>query len=154
GGGPFTPQRAGALPTRELVELCYNGKFSKEELFVELTKRGGLVSYLNTSDVEKIQARIAKGDTRAQIVIEAMAYQIAKEIGAMYVAAGSDVEALVLSGGLARSELVVGFIKQRVGHLAPVMVYPENLEMAAMAAGAFKVLSGQAKAKKYTLVLE
>lgn len=154
GGGPFTPQRAGALPTKELAELCYSGQFSKEDLFVELTKRGGLVSYLQSSDVERIQERIAQGDTQAKLVIEAMAYQIAKEIGAMAVAAGHDVEAIVLSGGLARSELIVGFIRKRVGHLAPVMVFPENLEMAAMAAGARRVLSGQAKARHYQLTLD
>jgi butyrate kinase len=153
GGGPFTPQRAGALPTKELVDLCYSGKFAKEELFVELTKRGGLVSYLNESRVEKIEERIAKGDTQAQLILEAMAYQIAKEIGAMYVAAGHDVEAIVLSGGVARSELVVGFIKQRIGHLAPIHIYTENMEMAAMAAGACKVLSGQIAPKRYSLVL-
>ena len=153
GGGPFTPQRAGALPTKELVDLCYGGKFTKEELFVELTKRGGLVSYLNESRVEKIEERIAKGDTQAQLVLEAMAYQIAKEIGAMYVAAGHDVEAIVLSGGVARSELVVGFIKQRIGHLAPIHVYTETVEMSAMAAGACKALSGQIAPKRYRLVL-
>ena len=153
GGGPFTPQRAGALPTKELVDLCYGGQFTKEELFVELTKRGGLVSYLNESRVEKIEERLAKGDTQAHLVLKAMAYQIGKEIGAMYVAAGNDVEAIVLSGGVARSELVVGFIKQRIGHLAPILIYTENMEMAAMAAGACKVLSGQLAPKRYSLVL-
>ena len=153
GGGPFTPQRAGALPTKELVDLCYGGQFTKEELFVELTKRGGLVSYLNESRVEKIEERLAKGDTQAHLVLKAMAYQIGKEIGAMYVAAGHDVEAIVLSGGVARSELVVGFIKQRIGHLAPILIYTENMEMAAMAAGACKVLSGQIEPKRYSLVL-
>ncbi|NCA82085.1 MAG: butyrate kinase [Opitutae bacterium] len=153
GGGPFTPQRAGALPTKELVDLCYGGQFTKEELFVELTKRGGLVSYLNESRVEKIEERLAKGDTQAHLVLKAMAYQIGKEIGAMYVAAGNDVEAIVLSGGVARSELVVGFIKQRIGHLAPILIYTENMEMAAMAAGACKVLSGQIAPKRYSLVL-
>lgn len=153
GGGPFTPQRAGALPTKELVDLCYGGQFTKEELFVELTKRGGLVSYLNESRVEKIEERLAKGDTQAHLVLKAMAYQIGKEIGAMYVAAGNDVEAIVLSGGVARSELVVGFIKQRIGHLAPILIFTENVEMAAMAAGACKVLSGQIAAKRYSLVL-
>lgn len=153
GGGPFTPQRAGALPTKELVDLCYGGQFTKEELFVELTKRGGLVSYLNESRVEKIEERLAKGDTQAHLVLKAMAYQIGKEIGAMYVAAGNDVEAIVLSGGVARSELVVGFIKQRIGHLAPILIFTENVEMAAMAAGACKVLSGQIAPKRYSLVL-
>ena len=153
GEGPFTPQRAGTLPTKELVELCYSGKFTKDELFVELTKQAGLVSYLNESRVEKIESRIAKGDTQAQLVLEAMAYQIGKEIGAMYVAVGDDVEAIVLSGGIARSEMVVGFIKQRIGHLAPVMIYTETVEMAAMAAGAYKVLSGQLAPKRYKLVL-
>ena len=153
GGGPFTPQRAGALPTKELVDLCYSGKFAKEELIVELTKRGGLVSYVNESRVEKIEERLAKGDTQAHLALKAMAYQIGKEIGAMYVAAGNDVEAIVLSGGVARSELVVGFIKQRIGHLAPILIYTENLEMAAMAAGARKVLSGQLAPKRYSLVL-
>ena len=103
--------------------------------------------------MEKIEERLAKGDTQAHLVLKAMAYQIGKEIGAMYVAAGHDVEAIVLSGGVARSELVVGFIKQRIGHLAPILIYTENMEMAAMAAGACKVLSGQIEPKRYSLVL-
>ena len=135
------------------MELCYSGKFTRDELFVELTKRAGLVSYLNESRVERIESRIAKGDTQAQLVLEAMAYQIGKEIGAMYVAVGDDVEAIVLSGGIARSEMVVGFIKQRIGHLAPVMIYTETVEMGAMAAGAYKVLTGQLAPKRYKLVL-
>lgn len=149
GGGPFTPQRAGTLPTEELIDLCCSGRFTRAELIEELTKRGGLRSYLGQDRMDVIERRIADGDARARRVVEAMVYQIAKEIGAAFVAAGCDVEAIVLTGGLARSDFIQTALRRRVGRLAPVMVFEGSLESAALAAGAVDALLGRRKPRRY-----
>jgi butyrate kinase len=149
GGGPFSPQRVGSLPMRDLIDLCYGGKFTKQELQVELTKRGGVFSYLGDDDMQRIEARIAQGDARAVAVVHAMAYQVAKEIGAMAIAAGGDLAAVVLSGGLCRCEFFLNSLRPRIAHLAPVLVFPGSLEMEAMAHGVYRVLTGQEEALTY-----
>jgi butyrate kinase len=151
GGGPFSPQRVGSLPMRELIDLCYSGKFTKQELYTELTKRGGLVSYLGDDNCLNIENRIAAGDKQADLVMRAMAYQVAKEVGAMAVAAGGRVDAIVFSGGLSRSDWLMNHIRPQIEHLAPVIVYPGSLEMEAMAHGAYRVLAGQEEAMTYSL---
>ena len=151
GGGPFSPQRVGTLPMRDLIDLCYSGKFTKKELQTELTKRGGLISYLGEDNCVHIEKRIAQGDPRAELVLRAMAYQIAKEIGAMAIAAGGQLDAVVFSGGLSRSELLMGHIRAHVAHLAPIIVFPGSLEMEAMAHGAWRALTGEEEALTYTL---
>lgn len=151
GGGPFTPQRAGQLPIEGLIDLCYSGRFSREELTVELTKRGGLQSYLGEHRMEEIERRIAAGDAHARLVVEAMVYQITKEIGAMFAAAGCDVEAIVLTGGLTRSNLMRTELRRAVERLAPVMIFEGSLEMAALAEGAIQVLSGHEQPLRYHL---
>ena len=149
GGGPFTPQRAGELPTGELIDLCYSGRFTRDELIAELTKKGGLQSYLGTHRMEEIEQQIATGDKRASLAVDAMCYQIAKEIGKAFVAAGCDVEAIVLTGGLTYSKLVRDNLRRRVIRLAPVIVYAGSLEMAALAAGAINMLSGRHTPTRY-----
>jgi butyrate kinase len=149
GGGPFTPQRAGDLPAGELIDLCYSGRFTRDELIAELTKKGGLQSYLGTHRMEEIEQRIAAGDKRAGLAVDAMVYQIAKEIGKAFVAAGCDVEAIVLTGGLTHSKLVRDALRRRVIRLAPVIVYAGSLEMAALAAGAIDMLSGRRMPARY-----
>ena len=149
GEGPFTPQRAGALPLLELIDLCYSGRFTRDELIDELSRRGGLRSYLGEHRMEAIEERIAAGDERARQVVEAMAYQIAKSIGAMSVAAGPETEAIILTGGLSRSALVVAAIKKRLSHLIPVIVLKDTPEMQAMAEGVCRVLSGHEQARRY-----
>lgn len=151
GGGPFTPQRAGQLPAAELIDLCYGGRFTREELIEELTKRGGLQSYLGEHRLEVIEERIAAGDTRAELTVNAMIYQIAKEIGAMFVAVGCDADAIVLTGGMVRSERVRNELRRRVGRLAPILIFDEPLEMEALAAGAIRALTGEAPALRYTV---
>lgn len=151
GGGPFSPQRVGSLPMRDLIDLCYSGKFTKEELKKELTKRGGLISYLGDDNFQHIEARIAAGDQRANLIVDGMAYQLTKEIGAMAVAAGLPVDALAFSGGLSRSALLMGRIRPLVAHLAPIFLYPGSLEMEAMAHGVCRVLTGTEKALTYSL---
>ena len=151
GGGPFTPGRVGNLPVKGVIDLCYSGKFTKDELIRELATRGGVSSYLGDHDMIAIEERIANGDKKAELIVEAMIYQISKEIGAAAVAAGLDLEAVVLTGGLAKSKYVVSRIKCAVGLLAPVMVFAGSLEMEALATGAIEVLSGQQTPKHYKL---
>ena len=149
GGGPFTPQRAGQLPAAGLMDLCYSGRFTRDELAEELTKRGGLQSYLGESHLEGIEARIQNGDENAKSIIEAMVYQIAKEIGAMYVAAGCDIEAIALTGGMVRAKRIRGELRKRVGRLAPILTFDRPLEMEALAAGALDALTGAAQPHRY-----
>ncbi len=149
GGGPFTPRRVGHLDVSAVMDLCYSGEFTREELAAELTKRAGLESYLGEHRMEVIEERVAGGDVQADRVVEAMVYQIAKEIGAMMVAAGNDLDAIVLTGGLARSKLVLSRLEARVGALAPFIVYPGSLEMVAMTCGTIAVLRGREQARRY-----
>ncbi len=151
GGGPFTPCRAGQLPQQELIDLCYSGQYTREELIKVLTKQGGMQSYLDEHRMEAIEERIADGDVEAKRVASAMVYQIAKEIGAMVVAAGGVVGAIVLTGGLARSKWVRDGVRGRVIRLAPVKVFPGSLEMAALAAGARAVVRGEETPREYVL---
>lgn len=147
GGGPLTPQRAGQLPLSQLIDLCYSGRFTKAELEAELTKRGGLQSYLGDYRLDVIEDSIQQGDAYAKLIVDAMIYQIAKEIGAMYVAAGGSVDAIVLTGGMVRAQRVRNGLQQRVGSLVPVIVYEQSLEMEALASGAYQVLTGNVQAK-------
>jgi butyrate kinase len=149
GEGPFTPQRTGTLPLREIIELCYSGRFSKQEIMDELTVRGGLWSYLGEHRMEKIEKRIEAGDDEAKLIVEAMIYQIAKSIGAMFMASGSDLDGIVLTGGLARSVVVVRGLKARLSHLAPVYVLEDTPEMERMALGACGVLAGVEEPLRY-----
>ena len=149
GDAPFTPQRAGALPLGDVIALSYSGRFTREELEEELSTRGGLTSYLGTHDLEEIERRIGRGDQTAATVLEAMVYRIANQIGALVTALRGDVDAIALTGGMARSREVVRGIRHRVSHLAPVLVFPGSLEMQAMAAGACRVLAGEERARRW-----
>jgi butyrate kinase len=155
GTGPFSPERAGGLPVGDVLRMAYGvpphdtKHYTYEELFRRITREAGLVAHLGTNDAQEVQRRVAAGDERACLVYEAMAYQIAKEIGAMVTTVCCDVQAIVLTGGLAHSELLVGWIKHRVGRLAPVLVYPGQDEMQAMAQGALRVLRGEEPARAY-----
>jgi len=149
GEGPCTPQRTGSLPLLGLIDLCYSGRFSREELIEELTKRGGLYSYLGTDRMEQIESRLAASDARAQQVVDAMVYQIAKEVGAMYAALGGLVEAIVVTGGMAKSEAILSRLRRWIANLAPLLVFPGSLEMEAMARAACRVLAGQEPLLQY-----
>ena len=149
GEGPFTPQRSGQLPADELINLCYSGQFTKEQLKHELTVNAGLVSYLNENSMQVIEERIEQGDKNAALAVEAMVYQISKEIGAAFIAADSNAEAIVLTGGLTRSKYITKAIRRRVGRLAPVIVFAGSVEMPALAAGAIAVMTDKQKLQEY-----
>jgi|SRR5690554_575770 len=150
GEGPFSPERAGGLPVGDLVKLCYSGKYSQQELKKQLVGQGGLVAYLGTNDGRTVQQRIEAGDCNARLIYKAMAYQIAKEVGSCAAVLQGDVDAIVLSGGLAHDDTyLVPWIKERVAFIAPVKVYPGEFEMLALAQGGLRVLTGVEEAREY-----
>ncbi|MAQ45967.1 MAG: butyrate kinase [Confluentimicrobium sp.] len=140
---PFTPERAGGLPPLPLIELCFSGTYTREELLAKLYGKGGVYGLLGTKDIRRVETMIAEGDAKAALVFEAMLYQTAKAIGAMGAVAGFDLDGIVLTGGLANSNRVIGYLTEKLSRLAPIHTYPGSDECLALAEGAARVLRGQ-----------
>lgn len=147
--GPFSPERAGSLPTGDLVKMCYSGQYTWEQLKKKINGGSGLVAHLGTNDGREIEQRIHSGDEQAALIYEAMAYQVAKEIGAMATVVNGGVDAIVLTGGLAHSKLLVEWITKRVQFIAQVLIYPGEDELQALVEGTLRVLRGEEAAKLY-----
>ncbi|MFH1350844.1 MAG: butyrate kinase [Pseudomonadota bacterium] len=147
--GPFTPQRTGALPLKKIIELCFSGRYSKDELVHMLFGQGGVFSYLGTHNIEAVEKRVTGGDQEALLVLQAMAYQIAKEIAAMAPVLKGRVDAVVLTGNLCNARTVVEEIKNRISFIGSVCVYPGEDELENLASGGFAVLVMGGKAKEY-----
>ena len=147
--GPFAPNRTGGLPIQALIDLCFSGKYQKADLRKMTMKEGGLKAYLGTDDAREAERRAQAGDAAAGEVYEAMAYQIAKEIGAMATVLKGKVDAIVIAGGVAFSDLFTGWLTERVGFIAPVLRFPGAFEMEALALGALRVLRGEERALTY-----
>jgi butyrate kinase len=147
--GPLTPERAGSLPTQDLIDLALSDTMDRRQLQTRLVGRGGLAAYLGTTDAKEVEARIQNGDEKADLIYRAMAYQIAKDIGAMRVALQGSADGIVLTGGLAHSEMLTGWIRSWVEVLAPVFIYPGEDEMTALAEGGLRVLSGEEAIRQY-----
>ncbi len=143
GDGPYTPQRSGGLPAYDLASLCYSGDYTISDIKKMLKGEGGVKAYLGNSDIRDICARIEKGDKQSELIFKGMAYQVSKEIGACAAALSGDVDGIVLTGGVAYSELFVGLIKSHVSFIAEIFVLPGEAEMEALASGGFRVLSGE-----------
>jgi butyrate kinase len=150
GDGPFSPERAGTVPAGDLVELCFSGKYSRHEIMKMLIRQGGLAGYLGTSDTVKVEKRVQKGDLTAKSVYEAMAYQVAREIGSASTVLSGDVDAIILTGGLAYGKEFIASISERVNWIADVLVMPGENELQALAEGAVRVLNKEEKAKTYS----
>jgi len=148
--GPFTPERAGSLPTADLIDMAFSGKHDKRKIQRRLVGEGGLFAYLGTSNVKKIQEMIRSGDEQARLVFDAMAYQIAKEIGSMSVVLKGEIDGIILTGGLANSLMLTDLIKDWIKFIAPVFVYPGEDEIVALAEGGLRVLRGEEELKKYS----
>ncbi|NLI40288.1 MAG: butyrate kinase [Caldisericales bacterium] len=148
-GGPMQPERSGGLPLASLVELCFTGKYTENDIKVMTTKKGGLYAYLGTNDVLGILEKIKNGDMETQLVFEAMLYQIAQEIGGMATSLKGKIDAIILTGSIAYSEYVVSRIREYTGYIAKVMAYGGQMEMEALAQGGLRVLRGAEKAKEY-----
>jgi len=149
GDGPFSPERAGTVPAGDLVNLCYSGEFYRDEIQKKIVGQGGLVGYLGTNDALKVEQMIGKGNEKARLVYSAMAYQVAKEIGAKSAVLYGKVDAIVLTGGLAFAHKFVNEISERVNWIADVIVHPGENELKALAEGALRVLRGEEDEKEY-----
>lgn len=149
GDGPFAPDRAGSIPSSELIKACFSGKYSQEDLLKFVSSKGGLVAYLGTNSVIQTLERIEQGDQRARKVLDAMCYNIVKQIGAMAAALAGKVDGILLTGGIAYSEPIVAYIRERCAFIAPVTVYPGENELESLMINALVVLRGIVAPKEY-----
>lgn len=149
GDGPFSPERAGGVPTGALMKLCFSGELTLQEVKKQLVGKGGFVSYLGTNSGLEVENRAMDGDAEAMLVFEAMGYQTAKEIGAMATVLKGEVDAIILTGGLAYSKHLTKYIESMVGYIAPVHVQPGEDEMYALAMNGVLVLSNKVVVKNY-----
>jgi len=149
GDGPFSVDRPGTMPIQDLIAYCFEGGRTKEDCVKEFISRGGIYSYFGTVDSNEVEQMALNGDKKACLILDAWAYQIAKEIGALATVLEGKVDAIALTGGVARSEYITDRIRKRVEWIAPFYLYPGSLEMEALAAGALHDLDGTVPAKDY-----
>lgn len=149
GDGPFSPERSGTLPVGDLVRACYSGKYTEKEVLKMITGKGGLIAYLDTNSAYEVEQRAAGGDEYAKLVYDAMAYQVAKEVGAMGAVLAFQIDGILITGGIAHDKYFVNQITSYIHRLAPVHIYPGEDEMLALAMNGLMVLNGETKAKIY-----
>lgn len=147
--GPFAPERAGSVPELSLIDLCFSGNYSKSEIRNMIRGKGGLYSHLGTSDCREIEKMIQSNDEYAYIVFKAQAYQIAKAIGLLSVTLKGDIDAIILTGGVAYSKMLTDMIKEYAGFIAPIIIMPGENEMQSLCFGTLRVLRGEEKARIY-----
>jgi len=147
--GPFSPERAGRVPCKNLIDLCYSGKFDKKAIYKKLRGNGGLKAYINTADAREVEKMIQNGNEEARLVYEAMAYQVAKGIGEFATVVDGNVDAVIITGGIAYSNILTSWIKKRVEFIAPVEIMPGENEMESLALGILRVLKGKEAAMEY-----
>jgi butyrate kinase len=148
--GPFSPQRTGSLPLQGVVDMCFDGQHTKQQVLDKIQRKGGLLAYLGTDDIKEIEKRIKNGDKYADLIYNAMIFQIAKEIGSMFVALKGNVTAIIITGGIACQKRLVNKLKSwiKFAH-KPILVFPGEEEMTALAEGTIRVLLGKEKIQKY-----
>lgn len=149
GDGPFSPERTGSLPVGALIRLCFSGKYTEKELLKMNKGEGGLVAYLGTNSAYEVEKRAEQGDEEAKKVFAAMAYQVSKEVGAMFAVLNGDVNGILITGGIAHSKWFVNEISRKVHKMAPVHIYPGEDEMRALAFNGLRVIRGETIAKEY-----
>ena len=150
GEGPFAPERAGTLPAADLVRLCFSGKYNEKEMLAFISgKESGLSGHLGTNDMREVENRCNNGDEKASRLVDAMIYHIAKSIAAQGAVFCGKIDAVIITGGIARWQYIVDELTKRINYLAPVVVYPGEDEMEALALNAVAVLEGQREAKEY-----
>lgn len=150
GEGPFSPERSGTLPMGAFAKVCFSGKYTKEEVLKMIKGEGGMVAYLGTNNAYEAEQRMINGDEKAKFIFEAMAYQISKEIGAMSSVLKCEVDAILITGGIAHSKWFVNLITERIYKIAPIHIYPGEDEMYALAIGGLMVLNDETTALEYT----
>ena len=149
GDGPFSPERSGTLPVGDLVRLCFKGEHTEKDILKMITGKGGMVAYLETNSASEVAQRAAGGDNYAKLVYDAMAYQVAKEVGAMAAVLKYEVDGILITGGIAHDKYFTNQIISYTHRIAPVHVYPGEDEMAALAMNAVSVMNGEMPVKTY-----
>lgn len=149
GNGPFTPERAGTVPAGDLARMCFSGDYTLAEIKKKLTGKGGLVAHLGTNDAREVSQMAENGDANAKRIYDALAYQVAKEIGSCGAVLKGNVDAIVITGGIAYDKKFVENITDRISFIAPVKIYAGEDELGALAGGALRVLRGEETAKEY-----
>lgn len=147
--GCFSPERSGAIPIRSIIQLCYTGDYTRNDMYRKQRGAGGLKALLGDHDCRRIEARILDGDEKAKLVYEAFAYQVAKGIGLMSVTLGQRPDAIILTGGVAYSTMLCEMITKWVGYICDVVVLPGENELESLALGALRILNGQESAHTY-----
>lgn len=150
GDGPMAPTRAGWLPATSLVKMCFSGNYTEDEIHARITKKGGLTDHLGTADAREIVARINDGDEYAELIYNAFIYQIAKAVGGCAAAMEGDVDAIILTGGIAHDAYLTERLKKYIGWIAPVVERPGEFEMEGLASGAIRAMEGEEELKVYT----
>ncbi len=149
GDGPYSPERSGGLPARQLAELCFSGKYTYDDIRKFITGRGGFVAYLNSNDAYQIELQSNAGEPKARLIYEGMAYQIAKSIGASATVLKGNVDQILMTGGIAKSQPIIDWVKERTSFIAPMTVYPGEDEMQALAESAYYAGIGEYEVKEY-----
>lgn len=143
GYGPFSPERAGTLDAGKLVEMCFSGKYTQDQIKKKLVGNGGLMAHLGINEEHIAERKAVSGDTQAKLVLDAMAYNVAKEIGAMLAVLQGQADAVILTGGIAYSLYIVEYIKRMISPMVKVAVYPGEDEMEALAMSGLRILRGE-----------
>lgn len=149
GEGPFSPERCGGIQMDAVINMCFSGEYTKADMMAFANKKGGVSAHLNTNDMREVERRASEGDEKAKLIFEAMAYNVAKEIGAMAAVLSYDIDAVILTGGLAYSKPFVKLITDRVAKIAPTVIYPGEDELQALCDGALRVLRKEENVKEY-----
>lgn len=149
GEGPFSPERAGTLPAADLIHLCFSGKYTEDQLLKKVSGQAGLIAHLGTNDLKEIMNWIKAGDKHAEVVVSAMIWHIAKNIAAEGAVLYGKVDAILLTGGMAKCDYIIERLKRRLNYLAPIHVYPGQDEMKALTENALAVLRGERAARDY-----
>lgn len=150
GDGPMAPTRCGQLPVKDVVTMCYSGKYTEREMREKITKTGGLVDHLGTSDAREVTEMIKNGNRYAKLIYDAMIYEIGKTAGSMAAVLCGNVDGIIFTGGISYDKYVVEQLTRMLSFIAPITVMAGEFEMEALAAGAIRVLSGEEEAKTYT----
>lgn len=148
--GPFSPERSGRVHLRPFMDMCFSGKYDKRTVGKMISGNGGLKGYLGTTDAREVEKMIREGNDEALLVYRAMAYQIAKGIGELSTVLKGDVDAIILTGGIAYSKMMTDMIRERVEFIAPVEIMAGENEMESLALGTLRVLRNEEQAREYT----
>lgn len=149
GEGPLTPERSGTLPTGALAKLCFSGEYTLDEVKKMIKGEGGVMAHLGTNDMQEVESRVEAGDEKARLIFEAMAYQVAKWVGSMATVVNGQVDAILVTGGIAFSKRFTNLLAERTQWIAPVHVFPGEDEMWALAMSGLRLLNGETVAKEY-----